>query len=825
LLSSKGGRSILTQLQTVVLDEVHGVFGSKRGVHLMSAVERLVRLSGEFQRISLSATIRPLSTVAEFVGGSILEGDKNAPRYRKRAVTIVESRADKRYDIRIHASDQPADPMDPEAVWGPMVESFKGLIRKNRSTLLFANSRRLAESLTSKINVDEPEPLAYSHHGSLSREIRTEVEAKLKAGDLKAIVATNSLEMGIDVGTLDEVVLIQAPRSISSAIQRVGRAGHSVGAVTRGSFYPTHQQDFLESAVLARGILDGDIEEIKPVQSPLDVLAQIIVSMTAMELWDVDELYAFLRTCTSFRDLGREPFDLVLNMLAGRYADSRIQELQPRISIDRIDNTVEARKGAIQVLYMAGGTIPDRGTFNLRHHETNARIGDLDEEFVWESDVGNTFTLGTQNWRVERITHNDVFVSPNRSESKMMPFWKGEGYHRDFHFSESIARFLEVANDRVARPEFADMLQERYCLTPEATQRLVTLLKEQKSRTQQDLPHRHHLLVEAVDSGPEGVPGNQVVLHTLWGGRVNVPYALALDAAWEAKYDQRIEVFPSNDGISVMTPHAVEPEEILSLVTSSQVESLLRERLESSGFFGARFRECAGRSLVMTKSRMNERMPLWLSRLKSKKLLAAVSKYEDFPILLETWRTCLQDEFDLEHLSQMLAELEGSAIRWSFCKTNYPSPMAQSGAWRQLNQYMYMSDEPAGSQSSNLRSDLLRDAVFVAGLRPTVTRPICDRFEQKRQRLWPGYSPGSPRDLLDWLVERVAIPADEWDLLLEKIELDHEAEIEPFLEEIADKIVRVDCSGESGPKDATFVCALERVDRIVGAFEIGRAHV
>ncbi len=435
LLSSKGGRSILTGLQTVVLDEVHSVFGSKRGVHLMSAVERLVALSGEFQRVALSATIRPLSTVAEFVGGSILEGDETSPRYRRREVTIVESRADKRYDIRVHASDQPADPTDPEAVWGPMVESFKDLIRKNRSTLLFVNSRRLAETLTSKINADEPTPLAYSHHGSLSREIRTEVETKLKAGDLAAIVATSSLEMGIDVGALDEVVLIQAPISISSAIQRVGRAGHSVGAVTRGSFYPTHQQDFLESAVLARSILDSDIEEIKPVQSPLDVLSQIIVSMTAMEKWDVDALYAFLRTCFSFRDLGREPFDLVLNMLAGRYADSRIQELQPRVSIDRIDNTVEARKGAIQVLYMAGGTIPDRGTFNMRHHETNARIGDLDEEFVWESDIGKNFTLGTQNWRIEKITHNDVFVSPVRSEPRIMPFWKGESPQRDFHFS------------------------------------------------------------------------------------------------------------------------------------------------------------------------------------------------------------------------------------------------------------------------------------------------------------------------------------------------------------------------------------------------------
>jgi ATP-dependent Lhr-like helicase len=334
-----------------------------------------------------------------------------------------------------------------------------------------------------------------------------------------------------------------------------------------------------------------------------------------------------------------------------------------------------------------------------------------------------------------------VFVTPIRTDPKTPPFWKGEGYHRDFHLSESIARFLEDANDRVTRPEFVDALEERHCMTPEAAQRLVTFLKEQKSRTRCELPHRHHLLVEAVESGPDGTPGNQVVLHTLWGGRVNVPFALALDAAWEAKYHQRIEVFPNNDGISVMVPHEVEPEELLTMVTASQVESLLRERLESSGFFGARFRECAGRALVMTKNRINQRMPLWLSRLKSKKLLAAVSKYEDFPILLETWRTCLQDEFDLAHLTQMLSELEGNAIRWSFCKTNYPSPMAQSGAWRQINQYMYISDEPSGDQSSNLRSDLLRDAVFVPGLRPTVNRSICDRFEENASVCGPDTLP------------------------------------------------------------------------------------
>lgn len=411
MLSSAGGRSMLRGISTVILDEVHAAVGNKRGAHLMTAVERLVPLSGEFQRIALSATVRPMETVAEFIGGFRMEGAAHDARYTPRPVALVRSASSKRYDIRVWFPEGSEGQDTRESIWEPLTDEFKRVIGGNRTTLLFANSRRLCEKLALKINSGEEEPVAYVHHGSLSREIRYEVERRLREGALQAIVATNSLELGIDIGSLDEVLLVQSPPSISSAIQRIGRAGHQVGEVCRGTIFPTHSQDLLEAAVLAAGITYQDLEEVRPVRAPLDVLAQVIVSMVGVQTWDIEELYAALRASYPYHDLGREPFDLVLNMLNGRYADSRVRELRPRVSLDRLDSSVVARKGALLTLYTSGGTIPDRGYFHLRHRESAALIGELDEEFVWEASSGQTFTLGAQSWRIDRITHNDVFVS------------------------------------------------------------------------------------------------------------------------------------------------------------------------------------------------------------------------------------------------------------------------------------------------------------------------------------------------------------------------------------------------------------------------------
>ena len=819
LLSSIGGRTLLRNLSTVILDEIHAVVGNKRGVHLITAVERLVPLFGEFQRIALSATVRPLQAVAEFVGGFTMEGSPPDPTYKPRPVNIVSSTARKRYQIKVRFPDSAREKESQDSIWDPLVEEFKKVIVSNRSTLLFTNNRALCEKLTLKINHGEEALMAYSHHGSLSREIREEVEGKLKSGELKAIVATNSLEMGIDIGALDEVVLVQSPPAVSSAVQRVGRAGHQVGEVSRATVFPTHARDFLEAGVLADAIERQDIEAINPIRCPLDVLAQIIVSMTGVETWNIDHLFAQLKTSYPYRNLSRRQFDLVLDMLAGRYAESRIRELQPRVSIDRLDQTVTARRGALQALYFSGGVIPDRGYFTLRHADSNARIGDLDEEFVWEAKIGQIFALGAQKWKIQKITHNDVIVQSADPKTSGIPFWKAEAFDRDFHFSALIGQFLERAENALDDPEFPNLLKERYRMENGPADELIAFLVSQKGRTGVSLPHRHHLLVETTRSGPGSVPGNQIVLHTLWGGRLNRPFAMALDAAWEKRFRYRLEVIVGDDCVVLVKPGDITPAEVLSLVTAGNVESLIRKRLESSGFFGARFRECAGRSLLITRQRLNQRMPLWMSRLRSQKLFNAVMRYEDFPILLETWRTCLHDEFDLPNLRIVLSELESGEIKWSETRTSHPSPFAQSVAWRQVNEFMYRGDDPKADQSSQLRGDLLREVVFSPDMRPTLPKEIVSEFESKRRRLSPGYSPRSAADLLDWVKERVLLPKGEWLALVSAMQNDHDADVSEWVSSLQGKLLELSPAEGASPLVVAAESAPQSIRDLYGSAE------
>jgi ATP-dependent Lhr-like helicase len=814
LLSSHGGRTLLTGIATVILDEIHAVVNGKRGVHLITAVDRLVRLSGEFQRIALSATIRPLETVAEFVGGYVMEGSLHSPRYVPRRVRIVKSAQNKDYRLSVRFPQAAVGWNDRDSFWQPFVAEIKRVVEGNRSTLIFTNSRRLCEKITHLINQGEPAPVAYAHHGSLSREIRSEVERKFKSGELRAIVATSSLELGIDIGALDEVVLIQSAPSVSAAIQRIGRAGHRVGEISRGTLLPIEPRDIMESAVLAGGISFQDIEAVRPVQSPLDLLAQIIVSMVGLETRDIDELHARLRTSYPYRTLSRRQFDLVLNMLAGRYAGSRVRELKPRIAIDRLANSARAARGVLQDLYFSGGTIPDRGYFHLRHQQNGARIGELDEEFVWEARIGQAFTLGTQTWKIERITHNDVFVSPARPGAAVPPFWKAEERLREFHLSKRIGRFLETADSRLNEPQFKDYLEKYHCLDPVAAEQLTFFLQRQKEETGCPLPHRRHLLIEHVRTGPGGYPGNQIVVHTVWGGRVNRPFAMALEAAWEERFGFRPEIFPSNDCILLQLPHDVGGDEIVSLVRSSAVPDLLKKKLEGSGFFGARFRECAGRALLLTRRKMNERIPLWLSRLRSQKLLESVLSFEDFPILLETWRTCLKDEFDLDALAAVLGELESGAVTWSETQTAHPSPLAQSASWPQVNRYMYMDDEPRSGKSSRLRGDLISEVVLSSEMRPAVPAELAGQFELKRQRLAPGYSPDGARDLIEWMKERLLVPLSEWQILLTAVQSDHDLDCKALIEAVAHRLAVLKVPGAAEP----LIAALEELPRIVFGF-------
>ena len=762
LLTTARGRQALSTVEAVILDEIHAVVENRRGVQLMTGLERLVEVAGEFQRIALSATVRPLEYVAQYVGGFTTGGSP-------RPVSVIESQARKAVDFRVRFPEAARTAADNgEKVWEPLSDSFKDVIESNHSTLFFTNSRRMAEKITLKLNDDAVAPLAYAHHGSLARDIRTEVETRLKNGELRAIVATNSLELGIDIGDLDEVVLVQSPPSIASALQRVGRAGHRVGEVSRGTLYPSHAQDFLEAAVVAKAIAERDLEPLRPIANPLDVLAQVLVSCTATEEWQTDALYALLTRAAPYATLAREQFDLVVEMLAGRYAGTRIRDLKPRLAFDRVRHTLKARKGAAFALYTSGGTIPDRGYFTLRHADHGTAIGELDEEFVWESSVGNTFTLGTQHWRVHRITHNDVLVKPAPPKSAAPPFWRAENLNRSFHFSCRIGEFLKYANETLKRDGDDELLDELKArgFDDVSAEEVIEYLKRQLDATHRDLPHLDHLLVEHIKSGPGGYSGpdreQQIVLHTTWGGRVNRPFALALEAAWRARFPGEADVHADNNAIVVQIKDDVDPALFLSLVTPANFESLLRESLEGSDFFGARFRECAGRALLLTKRSFKRRMPLWMTRLQAKKLLTATKPLSDFPITLETWRTCLKDEFDLEAAFDVLERLAGGDLDWSLATVSSPSPFAAGIAFNQIGRYMYADDAPERGDRSALSDDLIRQAVFDQSLRPVLTPAVIADFESRAQRTRAGYVPDGETELAEWVKERVAIPASEW---------------------------------------------------------------
>jgi len=821
MLSSQSGLHLLTGMATVILDEVHAVIGTKRGTHLMAAVERITRLAGEFQRLALSATVKPVEKVAEFVGGYRIQGDARAPHYGKREVRIIRSADEKRYAIDVRFPPDAREKLENGSWWPALVESFKEIIKAHRSTLLFVNARRTAEKVTRFINENEPEELAYAHHGSLSREIRLAVEQRLKKGELKAIVATSSLELGIDIGDLDRVILIETPPSISSAIQRVGRSGHHVGSTSRGLLYPIHGRDFLNAAIIAKSVVEQDIEPVYPIEAPLDVLAQIVISMVGVESWDIDELFVFVKTSYAYRNLSRRQFDLVLAMLAGRYAETRLRELKTRIYLDKVDNTVRGREGIERLIYLSGGTIPDRGYYDMRIEESHAKVGELDEEFVWERKIGDTFAFGTNVWQIRRITDNDVEVVPTGAIPGIIPFWRAEEMSRDFYFSEKILLFLERVNERLGDTSLREELLREYFLDETAADELIAYLKRQREATGADLPHRHHLLIEHFKDPLNQSGTKQVILHTLWGAQINMPFALALQAAWEEKFRYHIEVIENDDCLVLMLSHEFSADDIFSLVTPEKLERLIRASLEKSGFFGARFRENAGRALLLPRMHFKKRVPLWLNRLRARKLMDAVLQYPDFPILLESWRTCLQDEFDLERLRQLLEEVRTGQVRVTEVITREESPFAERLIWKQTNLHMYQDDSPGSGRSSGLSGGLLKEVLFTASLRPRIPGGLVEALESKLQRTATGYAPRSADDLLDWVKERLLVPLPEWEMLLAAAARDHELAGPEGLVSVCRKLNSIRLPDTS----VRMVCALENIDRIAFAYGVPRSKL
>ena len=763
LLTAKSGKRLLSTVQVVILDEIHAVLDSRRGVHLMVSLERLVELAGEFQRIALSATVNPLDRVAQYVGGYGVNG-------QAREVGIVKTSIEKTIDLRVRFPPEARELANAsESIWPALIDEFHKHLRANQSTLIFCASRRQSERMTYLLNDQAQSVVAYAHHGSLSREVRSEVEVRLKAGELKAIAATSSLELGIDIGELDEVLLVQSPDSVASAMQRIGRAGHKVGEVSRATFYPLFARDFLDAAVLAKAVTEADIEPAKILEEPLDLLAQTLVAMVAQEDWHVDDAFKVITRAAPYHELSRRLFDLVVEMLTGKYERSRIRDLKPRVAVDDETQILSIRKGAALALYANGGTIPDRGYFKMKHADSNVLIGELDEEFVWETQVGKQFVFGSQQWLVTDITHNDVLVRAASAKERVPPFYRSEFINKSFYFSRQIGTFLEFANNLLANDQdylLRNELQNRG-FEVEAAEELIRYLSEQRAVTGCDLPHANHVVAELVAAGPGGYTstGNahQLILHTGWGGAVNRPIALCLEAAWEERFATVPDISVDNHVIGIQMKQDVSVLEILAMLSPDDLLPKIRRALEKSGFFGARFRECAGRALLLSKQRFDRRMPLWLTRMQAKDLLSSVSTYEDFPILLETWRSCLRDEFDIDSTRRVLDDLESGKIEISECRTEVASPFGSTIAHNQLKRYVYADDKPeGGGRVSSLSDELIAHALRDAALRPALSAHVVAQVERKLQRREPGYAPSTDAELLEWVKERVWVQASEW---------------------------------------------------------------
>ena len=663
LLLTSRGASILEGAGSIIVDEIHAVAATKRGAHLALSLERLDRLAGGgVQRIGLSATQRPLSEVARFLGGQDAEG-------RPRPVTVVDAGRAKELDleVRVPVEDmrELANPAAPVAhdvielpgtegprrsIWPAMYPEILELVRAHRSTIVFVNNRRLAERLALRLNELAEEEVARAHHGSLAREQRLLIEEELKAGRLPCLVATSSLELGVDMGAVDLVVQVESPRSVARGIQRIGRAGHQVDAVSRGRIFPKYRGDLLECAAVVSRMREGAIEETRVPRLPLDVLAQQVVAAAAVETLGVDEILGLARGAYPFAELSAEQLEGVLDMLAGRYPSDEFAELRPRLVWDRVAGTVRGRDGARALAVQNAGTIPDRGLFGVYLLDGRSRVGELDEEMVYEARSGQTFMLGASTWRIEEITRDRVLVSPAPGAPGAVPFWKGEGVGRPAELGAAVGRLTrELA---AAPPErAAERLRRESAFDGRAARNLVAYLQDQAAATG-TVPSDTTVVVERFR---DEIGDWRLCVLTPFGGRVHAPWALALGARLREATGSEAHVIWGDDGIAAHLPDADEPPSAeAALIDPDELEELVIGELGGTALFGARFRENAARALLIPRRRPGRRTPLWQQRLKASSLLQVARRFGSFPVILETYRECLNDWFDLPALRELL---------------------------------------------------------------------------------------------------------------------------------------------------------------------------
>ncbi len=785
LLGSRAAET-LAGVHSLIVDEVHALAPTKRGAHLALSLERLAeRCTQDPQRIGLSATLRPLDEAARFLGGD-------------RPVEVVDASAPPRLDLRVIVPvadmERPPDlapaaerggsilgalyrravsPPTPEkGMWPAIYPALLADIRAHRSTIVFVNSRGLAERLCQRLNDLAGEELVQAHHGSLSHERRAQIEDGLKRGAIRAIVATSSLEMGIDMGAVDQVLLVESPGSVARGLQRVGRAGHGVGEVSTGRIYPKFRGDLLECAVIAARMQAGELEPMRMPRNALDVLAQQVAALCSERPRAVGEIHRLVTRSGPYRELSRGALEAVLDMLSGRYPGGGFQELRPLLAWDRASDTLSARRGTALLTRLNAGTIPDRGNYAVHLGAEGPRVGELDEEMVFETKAGDCILLGASTWRVEEITRDQVLVSPAPGEPGRLPFWRGEGPGRPIELGRALGAFCREAAGLDAG-DLAGWIAKQTPLDPLAANNLAAYLNDQRQATGV-VPSDRVLVIERF---PDELGDWRVCLLTPFGARVHAPWAMALQAELGRRQGFEVQVMYTDDGIVLRYPDGEDLPGLAELIPDpDEVEERVTKQLADTALFAALFRENAVRSLLMPRQSAKGRQPLWAQRLKAQGLLAAVRRYPSFPILLETYRQALGDQFDLPGLKEVLRGIQSRAIRVHEVETQRASPFARSLVFAYVAAYIYEQDAPLAerrAQALTLDRELLAELLGQAELRELIDPEVLAELEAELQHLAPERRARDADELHDLLrrlgdlgpvelADRSAASADGW---------------------------------------------------------------
>ena len=767
LLLTSQARETLRSVETVIVDEIHALVPSKRGAHLALSLERLERLCGRnLQRIGLSATQRPLEEVARFLGGveefaesgdpqssvqDAMEEPQAAVRYRP--VTVLDASAPKPLDLSVQvpvedmsklaysgAKGSGAAGQGGQSIWNSIHPELLELVRAHQSTLIFVNNRRLAERISGALNELAGETLVLAHHGSVAPAQRKEIEERLKQGEIKGLVATSSLELGIDMGAIDLVVQIEAPPSVSSGLQRIGRAGHQVGGTSRGIIFPKFRADLLACAAASLAMREGAVEAVRYPRNPLDVLAQQVVASVAMEPMTTSELFDMVRRAAPFAALSGESFQGVLDLLSGRYPSGEFAELRPRITWDRITHRLTPRESARRIAVVNGGTIPDRGLYGvyLMGADKPTRLGELDEEMVFESKPGETIILGATTWRIAEITHDRVLVLPAPGEPGKMPFWHGDGAGRPAEFGRQIGALTRELLTMPAPAAFARLVED-HALEPNAAENLLRFLNDQQAATVCVQGDEDILIERCRDELGDW----RICVLSPYGSRVHAPWCMAVAAGLREELGLEPETMWADDGFVIRLPESdTPPDSGMLLPSPASIYDTVMRQLGSTALFAARFRENAARALLLPRRRPGIRTPLWQQRKRSADLLNVASRYPSFPMLLETYRECIRDIFDLPALIDILRRVERGSIRVTTVDTARPSPFAASLLFGYVANYIYDGDAPLAERRAQALSidqsqlqALLGDADYREILDGSVLREVETQVAVARLRL------------------------------------------------------------------------------------------